>query len=814
MTKKKSAKRAFLSSLLMLSLCFTMLVGTTFAWYTDSVTSSGNKIIAGTLDIQLWKYNGTSYEDISASAAPIFKSSNYATNSTETLWEPGKTQIAYLKIVNGGDLWLKYQVALEVYNVSKNLYKAMRYEIVPDAQGGSLDGLSWTTLGGLPPVSIAGVEIPDDGSYTFGTTSVDVPMAPGDVHYFALAIHMDEEAGNEYMNGEVDFDLKVLATQQTAEFDSFSNQYDYLSAYPEIVSGSAVYSTTQPTTVTAGNTDNVGAAKVTIPAGTAYVGDTPLADNENVNLYVEETDTPANFEVESESNGTTTYEVGLETDSGAKITSTGGVFTVDLNIGVVNLQNFAHKGEAMESVDDINDLANGKYYYNQSTGIITFMTTSFSPFTSEYLFDGGLGTEDYPYLIATAAQWNDIRTAEYFKLVDDIDFKGTAPTAKNGYSSSKSTIILGDNHVIKNTSGSLFTNDWLYNLVMKDLTIKNSYADTALIGKYGAYSSNIGLEFDNVDIEECTSKGGSFFLPWVYENYNVSFKNCDVKSSNLYDNGAQGFTGVFTGNSKATVLVDNCSLTDVYIEAFKYSCGSFVSGYSGGKVMNSTVNAGTTIVQKNNEVDAVAIGGTVTTIENCEFYGTIKSEKIGRAKFQGFEATGVWSEITPSVVGSDFVIGTDGTVTYNGTGSFSTVKVYQKVNIDRLFNGEKENGGFPYQIGETTTFTNVSNGTEMVNAIPYITAFKNVAPEYSNVLKNSVTSLPAGLSFSGHGFAIDNGTAYLDASEGESSKRTDYVTGTHISSTVTKTRITVFFAVYDANDTLVSVASNTYDVII
>ena len=810
MTKTKSTKRAFISSLLMLSLCFTMLVGTTFAWYTDSVTSSGNKIIAGTLDIQLWKYNGTSYEDISASAAPIFKSSNYATNSTATLWEPGKTQIAYLKIVNGGDLWLKYQVALEVYNVSKNLYKAMRYEIVPDAQGGSLDNLSWTTLGGLPPVSIAGVEIPDDGSYTFGTTSVDVPMAPGDVHYFALAIHMDEEAGNEYMNGEVDFDLKVLATQQTAEFDSFNNQYDAQSAYPEIVSGSAVYSTTVPTTVTAGNTDNVGAAKVTIPAGTAYVGDEPLADNENVNLYVEETDTPANFEVESESNGTTTYEVGLETDSGAKITSSGGVFTVDLNIGVVDLEKFAHNGVAMIPGDDKDNLADGEYFYDQSTGIITFKTTSFSPFTSEYLFDGGLGTKDYPYLIATAAQWNDIRTAEYFKLVDDIDFKGTAPTAKNGYSSSKSTIILGDNHVIKNISGSLFTNDWLYNLVMKDLTIKNSYADTALIGKYGAYSSNIGLEFDNVDIEECTSKGGSFFLPWVYDNYNVSFKNCDVKNSSLYDNRGQGFGAAFAGNSKANVVVDSCSLTDVYIESNQYRCGAFI-GNDNGNVRNSTVNVGTLIVQKNNGLAAYAIGAAY---ENCEFYGTIKTEKISQAVFQGFESTGVWSEITPSVVGSDFVIGTDGTVTYNGTGSFSTVKVYQKVNIDRLFNGEKENGGFPYQIGETTTFTNVSNGTEMVNAIPYITAFKNVAPEYSNVLKNSVTSLPAGLSFSGHGFAIDNGTAYLDASEGESSKRTDYVTGTHISSTVTKTRITVFFAVYDANDTLVSVASNTYDVII
>ena len=61
----KTTKRALLISVVALILCFAMLMGTTYAWFTDSVTSVGNKIEAGTLDVQLWMYNGTEYVDIS-----------------------------------------------------------------------------------------------------------------------------------------------------------------------------------------------------------------------------------------------------------------------------------------------------------------------------------------------------------------------------------------------------------------------------------------------------------------------------------------------------------------------------------------------------------------------------------------------------------------------------------------------------------------------------------------------------------------------------------------------------------------------------
>ncbi len=219
----KSTKRALLTSFMALFLCFAMLLGTTFAWFTDSVTSAGNKIVAGTLDVQLLMdadVDGT-YDDISDSTSPIFGESSIAqNNNAETLWEPGKTQVAYLAIKNNGNLDLKYTVGLDVQNVSKDLYEVMEYAIVPDADANH-KVTSWTS----------------GNSVEVGTQSVsgDVSLPVGATHYFALVIHMDEEAGNEYQGGEVNFDLTVLATQDTVESDSFNNQYDKDAVYGDVM---------------------------------------------------------------------------------------------------------------------------------------------------------------------------------------------------------------------------------------------------------------------------------------------------------------------------------------------------------------------------------------------------------------------------------------------------------------------------------------------------------------------------------------------------------------------------------------------------
>ena len=216
MTKTKSTKRALLLSALSLLMCVSMLVGSTFAWFTDSATSANNKIVAGTLDVELYMWNGTTYENISETSKPIFGEGSIAqNNNAETLWEPGKTQVAYLKIVNNGNLALNYTVGLNVQNVSKDLYEVMQYAITPDAKDGT-GVTAWDTTNAQ--------------SVVLGTQTVSgatpVTTAPNAEHYFALSIHMDEMAGNKYQGGEVNFDLTVLANQAPVESDSFNNQYD------------------------------------------------------------------------------------------------------------------------------------------------------------------------------------------------------------------------------------------------------------------------------------------------------------------------------------------------------------------------------------------------------------------------------------------------------------------------------------------------------------------------------------------------------------------------------------------------------------
>ena len=254
---QKATKRALLTSVMALVMCVVMLVGTTFAWFTDTASTAVNKIQAGNLDVELLMHNGEKYVNISKEKEPIFGSDTSTVaqnNNLNTLWEPGKTQVAYLAIENKGNLALKYKVALNVTNPAdgKDLYKVMQYAIVPDAKLDSAPVQSWTT----------------GKTVTVGQQPVsgEVSLAVGATHYFALLVHMDELAGNNYQNGKVEFDLTVYATQDTVESDSFSKDYDENATYPVVVSQSQLNTTltldalkdengkVSPVEVTLGNT--------------------------------------------------------------------------------------------------------------------------------------------------------------------------------------------------------------------------------------------------------------------------------------------------------------------------------------------------------------------------------------------------------------------------------------------------------------------------------------------------------------------------------------------------------------------------------
>ena len=136
MTNSKSTKSALLTSSISLLLCFAMLLGTTFAWFTDNVSSTNNIITAGNLDIELYYQNDevTTWTEVDANTN-VFK--------TATLCEPGQTEVVKLKVVNAGTLDLKYQLGVNIaseigsVNVAGDEFKLsdyIKYAIVEGEQ--------------------------------------------------------------------------------------------------------------------------------------------------------------------------------------------------------------------------------------------------------------------------------------------------------------------------------------------------------------------------------------------------------------------------------------------------------------------------------------------------------------------------------------------------------------------------------------------------------------------------------------------------------------------------------------------------------
>ena len=222
MTKNRSTKRALLTSALALLLCFSMLVGSTFAWFTDSVTSSGNIIKSGTLEIEmLWKdatnVEGaqTSYKD--ASEGPIF---NY------DLWEPGYVEAKNIQIKNAGTLALKYQLNIVATGEVSKLADVIDvyYADGEVALNERADMAGLTKLGTLTDVL---AEI---------STTASGNLLATESHTVTLALKMQESAGNDYQGLSIgsEFAVQLMATQLTSEVDSFDNQYDAMATVDNV----------------------------------------------------------------------------------------------------------------------------------------------------------------------------------------------------------------------------------------------------------------------------------------------------------------------------------------------------------------------------------------------------------------------------------------------------------------------------------------------------------------------------------------------------------------------------------------------------
>jgi len=215
MTKKNGTKRSLLMSAVALVLCFSMLIGTTFAWFTDSVTSSGNIIASGKLDVEMMWADGT--EDPNA-AATVWTDASTGAIFDNDKWEPGYVEVRHIKIENKGTLALKYKLDIIASGVVSDLADVIDvYDSDPAVQVADRAALDNETPMGTLRAALAGMATTATGELDANTSDT-----------ITIALKMKESAGNEYMDKSIgsNFSVQLLATQLTAEEDSFDDQYD------------------------------------------------------------------------------------------------------------------------------------------------------------------------------------------------------------------------------------------------------------------------------------------------------------------------------------------------------------------------------------------------------------------------------------------------------------------------------------------------------------------------------------------------------------------------------------------------------------
>ena len=223
MTSSKSTKRALLTSVLALLMCVTMLVGATFAWFTDTASTGVNKIVSGNLKVDIIGANSDSHiEKLDFTKATGAEGENL-------LWEPGCRYLTEgFRIANNGNLALKWKAEINKDNITDG--KVEGSTIAKD--GKSL----------LDVIDFYVVTSTDENADAVAIENFTGNLAKGAKSgvYYIKGV-MKTTAGNDYQDLTLDgITITVYATQDTVENDSFNNQYDKDAEYPAITVGTTL----------------------------------------------------------------------------------------------------------------------------------------------------------------------------------------------------------------------------------------------------------------------------------------------------------------------------------------------------------------------------------------------------------------------------------------------------------------------------------------------------------------------------------------------------------------------------------------------
>ena len=609
-------RRSIRTSITALILCFIMLVGTTFAWFTDEVTSANNIIKTGNLDIgMLWSSDNTNWNDTEgALAKPVFNNDK---------WEPGYTEVRYIKVQNLGSLAFQYKMTInptdgigmlaEVIDVSYDIVTGNDNFVAPTAadKQGSLTKVATLKELILANGTVAGGVLLPESESAEGYYSGEIVVC--------ISFHMQESAGNEYQNANIggDFGINLYATQFDYENDSFDSSYDDEAEWPDMgINESASAEINSDNLVlgalTSAVTLNNGNVSATIPE------DVKVEDGAtSLNLTVKSADADSNISYGEDGNakGFDVHIAGVAADNTKPmIVNLGAVLPTGLSDTELKLYHTENGVPTeMYRVNSAADFAiHNQYTYNAETGEVSIYVATFSIFsavkTSADVWDGTSDTSwyeghesDSEYTLNSAAAFAGFRdlvdggntfAGKTVKLGVDIDLAGKSfDPIGYGYNTVFSGTFDGGNHTIY----GLYQNGWELSYSygtqggglfasVKDATIKNLVISGA----------NIKMECVDMGIVVGYAQGTCHF-----ENIVVT----DSKIAN-YNRYTGGVVGEVSGGSYGTDVTKGYSHTfknivvdsSVVVSSLWGSFDTSIGGVIGGKWGDATVKMENVIV--------------------------------------------------------------------------------------------------------------------------------------------------------------------------------------------------------------------------
>ena len=352
----KQTKKTLVTSVISLLLCIAMLLGSTFAWFTDSVSSLGNKIQAGFLQIDLELLDKASgqWHSLKETQEPIF---NY------DKWEPGYVDVKILKIENEGNLALKW--ISKFYSEKELSILADVIDVYVCPSDSALTYPTDRSLNGYTNVGTLRSYVNTIEETTWGT------LDAYESAYLGLALKMREEAGNEYQGLSLggSFDIRIFATQYTSESDSFDNMYDKDATFDIFTDKSILTSQSKELKIGAESVDFTTFHKGTKIVSASVPEDAIADKSKPVSVSVSAIDP---YIAVSENSKTYAYDI--------KVSNLKPNLTSDQLVTVVI---GAPKGLAAMKVYHKDELVQDAVY-DEVAGTITFKTASFSPFAFEY----------------------------------------------------------------------------------------------------------------------------------------------------------------------------------------------------------------------------------------------------------------------------------------------------------------------------------------------------------------------------------------------------------------------------------------------